>query len=59
MKKHLVNCHSGDLRNLFLEEMEKAGCFSPMNGASHGNGDNCQEEWNGEVPWLYRRSEGE
>ena len=26
VKKHLVNCHPGDLRVLFLEEVTKGGC---------------------------------
>lgn len=26
VKKHLVNCHPGDLRGLFLEEVKKGGC---------------------------------
>lgn len=26
MKKHSVSCHSGDLRYLFLEGAERAGC---------------------------------
>lgn len=59
----LINCQ--DPRNLFLEEVEKASrkksimISSPMNGTSHGKNEDCQKEWNGDVPWLYKRGKTE
>lgn len=48
MKKHLINCHPGELRNLFLEgaregklleENRQIITTSPLNGGSHGKSD--------------------
>lgn len=67
VKKYFVSCHHGDLKHLFLGEVEEASCqkktqiinTDPMNRASHRKREDCQKEQNGEVPWLHKRDKAE